>query len=646
MLHLFFFSFSLTIFVKATTSMMATPPLPTNGAILGGDVEMRPPSPPGAIVPPPSMMTMVDAVGHLEQTGPLVMGPGARRDTMGGMGLPLPKLSSDQNSAVQKAKKFAMEQSIKFVLMKQTLAHQQQQAKSMQRHQAVVLMCRVYVGSINFEVKEDTIKQAFLPFGPIRSISMSWDPITQKHKGFAFVEYEVPEAAQLALEQMNGVIISGRNIKVGRPSNMPQAQQVIDDITLEAKNYNRIYIASIHQDLCQDDIKSVFEAFGPIASCELAMTSVPNRHKGYCFIEYDTTQAATDAISSMNLFDLGGQYLRVGRSITPPDTKNQGPPSAVPQVMPTAAAVAAAAATAKIQAMDAVASNLGLKASDMMSKTTDSRALNSMSQGPSTMVAPASASIPPPTVHVMQPPVPVHQQPPLPPMPVSSSLSSSSGFASVPPPGVVTFAPTVNSISAPLASIPPPTVVDTPMIPAPPLPAQSEIPPMPVPASAPPTPAEMMAKVEAEAQKKQQEELQKKLMEGQEPATLQQQENMSIKGQSARHLVMQKLMRTQTSQNVIVLRNMVGPEECDEELEEEIQDECSKFGGVERVIIYQEKQSEDDDAEILVKIFVEFKESNGAKMAKSALNGRFFGGRVVVCEIYDQDLYNHSDLSG
>lgn len=40
-----------------------------------------------------------------------------------------------------------------------------------------------------------------------------------------------------------------------------------------------------------------------------------------------------------------------------------------------------------------------------------------------------------------------------------------------------------------------------------------------------------------------QEELQKKLLEETEPQTLQQQENMSIKGQSARHLVMQKLMR-------------------------------------------------------------------------------------------------------
>lgn len=115
---------------------------------------------------------------------------------------------------------------------------------------------RVYVGSISFELKEDTIRQAFLPFGPIKSINMSWDPITQKHKGFAFVEYDIPEAAQLALEQMNGVMIGGRNIKVvGRPSNMPQAQAVIDEITEEAKQYNRIYVASIHSDLSEQDIQ-------------------------------------------------------------------------------------------------------------------------------------------------------------------------------------------------------------------------------------------------------------------------------------------------------------------------------------------------------------------------------------------------------
>lgn len=98
--------------------------------------------------------------------------------------------------------------------------------------------------------------------------------------------------------------------QVGRPSNMPQAQQVIDEIQEEAKNYNRIYIASIHPDLTEEDIKSVFEAFGPILYSRLAQGNSLHTHKGYGFIEYATKQAMDEAISSMNLFDLGGQLLR------------------------------------------------------------------------------------------------------------------------------------------------------------------------------------------------------------------------------------------------------------------------------------------------------------------------------------------------
>ena len=67
---------------------------------------------------------------------------------------------------------------------------------------------------------------------------------------------------------------------------------------------------------------------------------------------------------------------------------------------------------------------------------------------------------------------------------------------------------------------------------------------------------------------------------------------------------------------------------------------------MERVIIYHEKQSEDDDAEVIVKIFVEFKDAKGTKACKESLNGRYFGGRIISAEIYDQDLYEHNDLSG
>jgi len=38
--------------------------------------------------------------------------------------------------------------------------------------------------------------------------------------------------------------------------------------------------------------------------------------RGYAFIEFDTKEAADYAAHAMNLFDLGGQYLRVGRVTT------------------------------------------------------------------------------------------------------------------------------------------------------------------------------------------------------------------------------------------------------------------------------------------------------------------------------------------
>ncbi|KAF7275862.1 hypothetical protein GWI33_011198, partial [Rhynchophorus ferrugineus] len=466
----------------------------------------------------------------------------------------------------------------------------------------------VYVGSISFELKEDTIRQSFLPFGPIKSINMSWDPVTQKHKGFAFVEYEIPEAAQLALEQMNGVVIGGRNIKVvGRPSNMPQAQTVIDEIQEEAKQYNRIYVASIHPDLSEEDIKSVFEAFGPIVYCKLAQGPTGNKHKGYGFIEYETAQAANEAIASMNLFDLGGQYLRVGRAITPPNALLG--PSSGSNALPTAAAVAAAAATAKIQAMDAVASNvaaLGL-----------------------TKLAQPTTTLP------MVPPTPA-------PVLVAPTVGTSIGA-----PGVVI--PTVASVVAP-PGVAIPQKVGNNIQPAIVQPIATAMPTVLAPVQPTSNKTTVSHQQEAmkraaEAQLKQQEELQKKLLDHSEPQTLQQQENMSIKGQNARHFVMQKLMRKVDSK-VVILRNMVGPEDVDDMLQDEIQEECSKYGQVERVIIYNEKQSEEDDNDVIVKIFVEFFETFEAERARDGLDGRYFGGRMVRASLYDQTLFDHNDFSG
>lgn len=101
----------------------------------------------------------------------------------------------------------------------------------------------------------------------------------------------------------------------------------------------------------------------------------------------------------------------------------------------------------------------------------------------------------------------------------------------------------------------------------------------------------------------------------------------------------------QSKSTVMVLRNMVGPEDIDDDLEGEVMEECGKYGAVNRVIIYQERQGEEDDAEIIVKIFVEFSDAGEMNKAIQALNNRWFAGRKVVAELYDQDRFNSSDLT-
>ncbi|VDL92848.1 unnamed protein product [Schistocephalus solidus] len=262
----------------------------------------------------------------------------------------LRKLEKHQKEAIERAKGYALEQSIKTALLKQTQSQQNLQTNAAKRTQTLTLLNRIYIGSIAYDIKEEMIKQAFLPFGPVKSVSMSWDPTTQKHKGFAFVEYEYPEAAQLAIDQMNGTNFGGRLLKVGRPSNLPNANAFINDLVEEFQLHRRIYVAGVHLDLTEPDLSLVFEAFGQITMCKLVPDPLhPPLHRGFGYIEFQTVQSANDAALSMNKFDLGGQLLRVCKAISPPD----GVCTNTTSQLPPAAAVAAASVTAKLLSMEA-----------------------------------------------------------------------------------------------------------------------------------------------------------------------------------------------------------------------------------------------------------------------------------------------------
>ncbi|KAM3830247.1 peptidyl-prolyl cis-trans isomerase E isoform 2-T2 [Vipera latastei] len=72
----------------------------------------------------------------------------------------------------------------------------------------------LYVGGLAEEVDERVLHAAFIPFGDLTDIQIPLDYETEKHRGFAFIEFELAEDAAAAIDNMNESELFGRTIRV------------------------------------------------------------------------------------------------------------------------------------------------------------------------------------------------------------------------------------------------------------------------------------------------------------------------------------------------------------------------------------------------------------------------------------------------
>lgn len=73
---------------------------------------------------------------------------------------------------------------------------------------------KLYVGNLPYATMDAQLKELFDEFGEVSSASVVIDRITGRARGFGFVEYTTPEAAQKAIEAMNGYSLEGRALTV------------------------------------------------------------------------------------------------------------------------------------------------------------------------------------------------------------------------------------------------------------------------------------------------------------------------------------------------------------------------------------------------------------------------------------------------
>src|SRR5690606_5138514 len=74
---------------------------------------------------------------------------------------------------------------------------------------------KLYVGNLNYNTTEESLREAFSANGrEVTSVSIIMDRETGRSRGFAFVEMATSEAAQQAMQELDGQELDGRMLRI------------------------------------------------------------------------------------------------------------------------------------------------------------------------------------------------------------------------------------------------------------------------------------------------------------------------------------------------------------------------------------------------------------------------------------------------
>ncbi|MBS1490935.1 MAG: RNA-binding protein [Bacteroidetes bacterium] len=72
----------------------------------------------------------------------------------------------------------------------------------------------IYVANIPWKATEDQLKELFSQYGEVSSAKIIMDKVTQRSRGFGFVEMSNDDGGRTAINELNGRDFLGKNLVV------------------------------------------------------------------------------------------------------------------------------------------------------------------------------------------------------------------------------------------------------------------------------------------------------------------------------------------------------------------------------------------------------------------------------------------------
>ncbi|XP_075051385.1 polyadenylate-binding protein 4 isoform X2 [Mixophyes fleayi] len=166
----------------------------------------------------------------------------------------------------------------------------------------------VFIKNLDKSIDNKALYDTFSAFGNILSCKVVCDE--NGSKGYAFVHFETQDAADRAIEKMNGMLLNDRKVFVGRFKCRREREA---ELGAKAKEFTNVYIKNFGEDMDDERLKETFSKYGKTLSVKV-MTDPSGKSKGFGFVSFENHEDANKAVDDMNGRDVNGKVMFVGRA--------------------------------------------------------------------------------------------------------------------------------------------------------------------------------------------------------------------------------------------------------------------------------------------------------------------------------------------
>jgi len=170
----------------------------------------------------------------------------------------------------------------------------------------------IFIKNLDKSIDNKALYDTFSAFGNILSCKVKVSANDGQSRGYGFVHFETEEAAQRAIEKVNGMLLNDKKVFVGK---FLSRQERLKKLGERAKQFTNVYIKNFSDKLDEEALKTMFEKHGSVKSVAI-MKDQNGLSKGFGFVAYESHEEAQKAVESLNGCEIDGAQdnLYVGRA--------------------------------------------------------------------------------------------------------------------------------------------------------------------------------------------------------------------------------------------------------------------------------------------------------------------------------------------